>query len=196
MKKYCPPGVFCIENTTLIFLLFIIIVSAFVIYHILSNHKILHKNIKSHKHNDFHMHVPNVIHHPSNIFLNPHAPPLKNNIYHPNNSTDIRGIPINIQTQSNNSTFSQIGILNRINGKETILPLMGKSLIANRNKFQYYTMSDKNSVKLPIVSNGKSSMNEYGINELYNGDVVYVQGYDDTFKITIYENNSIQYIPF
>ena len=57
-------------------------------------------------------------------------------------------------------------------------------------------MSDKNSVKLPIVSNGKSSMNEYGINELYNGDVVYVQGYDDTFKITIYENNSIQYIPF
>ena len=96
MKKYCPPGVFCIENTTLIFLLFIIIVSAFVIYNIISNHKILHNN-KSHKHNDFHMHVPNVIHHPSNIFLNPHAPPLKNNIYHPNNTTDIRGIPINIQ---------------------------------------------------------------------------------------------------
>ena len=84
----------------------------------------------------------------------------------------------------------------QINGKETILPLMGKSLLTNRSKFQYYTMTDKNSVKLPIVSRGKSSMNEYGVDELFNGDNVYVQGYDDTFKVTIYENNNIQYIPF
>lgn len=196
MKKYCPPGVFCIENTTLIFLLFIIIVSSFVIYNILSNHKVFHKLIKNHKHDDVHIHTPNIIHHPSNIFLNPHAPPLKNNMYHPNNSSDIRGIPVNIPTQGLNTTFSQIGVLNRINGKETILPLMGKNLIANRNKFQYYTMSDKNSVKLPIIHKNKSSMNEYGVDELYSGDTIYVQGYNDTFKVTIYENNNIQYIPF
>ena len=196
MKKYCPPGVLCIENTTLIFLLIIIIVSLFVMHNILSSNKFFNKLIKNHKNNDFHIHTPNIIHHPSNIFLNPHMPPLKNNIYHPNNTSDIRGIPVNIQTQGNQTSFSQIGILNRINGKETILPLMGKSLLTNRSKFQYYTMTDKNSVKLPIVSRGKSSMNEYGVDELFNGDNVYVQGYDDTFKVTIYENNNIQYIPF
>ena len=27
----------------------------------------------------------------------------------------------------------------------------------------------------------------------YNGDTVYVKGYNDTFKITIYENNNIIY---
>ena len=31
MKKYCPPGVLCIENTTMFFLLFIIVLGGFVL---------------------------------------------------------------------------------------------------------------------------------------------------------------------
>ena len=31
--------------------------------------------------------------------------------------------------------------------------------------------------------------------EIYIGDVVYVEGYNDTFEYTIYENGSFQYIP-
>ena len=196
MKKVCPPGVFCIENTTLSFLFIIVLLSLAVLYYAAYYHKhiIIQPNNQT-----------NLPQHPSNVFLNPHHPPLKTNMYlHPNPVNhdrglpinDVRGIPINIKTQSNNHDYSQIGVLNRINGKETILPLMGKILISNRSKWQYYTISDKNHVKLPIIYKNKSSMNEYGVDELFNGDTVYVQGYNDTFKITIYENNHNQYIPY
>ena len=74
---------------------------------------------------------------------------------------------------------------------------MGRPLYTNRNKWQYYTMSDKNnSVKLPVSKNGRSATQEYGVDELYNGDVVYVEGYNDAFKVTIYDNNQPQYIPY
>ena len=46
-----------------------------------------------------------------------------------------------LKHKSNDHDYSQIGVLNRINGKETILPLMGKILISNRSKWQYYTIS-------------------------------------------------------
>ena len=70
-------------------------------------------------------------------------------------------------------------------------------MITNRNKWQYYTISNNNNlVKLPVVNKGRSCTNEYGCDELYNGDTIYVQGYNDAFKATIYENNSLKYIPY
>ena len=42
---------------------------------------------------------------------------------------------------------------------------------------------------------GKSCMQEYGCNSLSNGDVVYVEGYNDSFKVTLYENQTLRYIP-
>jgi len=106
-------------------------------------------------------------------------------------------IPINVPTQGVDTTYQQVGILSRMNGSETILPLMGRPLLTNRSKFQYYTMSDKfNAIKLPISKGGRSCTNEYGCNELFNGDNVYVEGYQDAFKVTIYENNGPKYIPY
>ena len=73
---------------------------------------------------------------------------------------------------------------------------MGRPLIANRDKWQYYSMNDKNNaVKLPISFQGKSCTNEYGCNSLNNGDSIYVEGYQDVFRVTMYENNTMQYIP-
>ena len=74
---------------------------------------------------------------------------------------------------------------------------MGKTLYSNRSKWQYYTMTDNNNiVKLPISSNGRSYIDEYGCDELSNGDTIYVEGYNDTFKVTVYDNKYFQYIPF
>jgi hypothetical protein len=39
-------------------------------------------------------------------------------------------------------------------------------------------------------------MSEYGVDEIYGGDVIYVQGYNDIFLATIYENRGISYIPY
>jgi len=205
MKKYCPPGVLCIENTTMVFLVLILLLSIFVISIVLKKVN-LNMNVfnQTQQKSNNHSHTIQtnrpgffgMFNHPSNVFLNPHSPPLKNGMYHPKNSSDPRGIPINIPTQSTNSNYGQMGVLTRENGKETILPLMGRVLMSNRSKYQYYTISDKSNVKLPIYNKNKNSMNEYGCDELFNGDKVYVEGYRDIFVVSIYENSSPRYIPY
>jgi hypothetical protein len=81
-----------------------------------------------------------------------------------------------------------------------ILPLFGRSLLNGRDKWQYYTMANSGGVafsaKLPISVTGKSCTSEYGCDSISNGDVVYVEGYNDTFRATIYENATMNYIPF
>ena len=58
-------------------------------------------------------------------------------------------------------------------------------------------MNDKNHmIKLPISKNGRSCTGEYGCDDLMNGDTVFVEGYKDTFSVTIYESNLPRYIPF
>jgi hypothetical protein len=78
-----------------------------------------------------------------------------------------------------------------------ILPLMGRKHMSGRDKWQFYTISGSGNLntKLPISVNGKSCTGEYGCDDIYNGDIVYVEGYNDTFKATIYENNQFQYLP-
>ena len=176
MARKCPPGVFCIENVSFVIIGFIIIALAYLMF--------MHHNTRS---------QPIVIKNsPPNIQLrnndlaDPYNPPLK----------PVINMPINQRTQGTQSNYGQVGILTRINGSETLLPLMGRSLLSNRDKWQFYTMSDKNnSVRLPITHNGKSCTNEYGCDNLYNGDSVYVEGYNDAFQVTMYENNSLSYIP-
>ena len=51
-------------------------------------------------------------------------------------------------------------------------------------------------IKLPISKNGKSCTGEYGCDDLFNGDSVYVEGYKDSFNVTMYENSGMRYIPF
>ena len=186
MSKKCPPGVICIENMSFLFL-FIIITLAIIIYFQFKNR--------------ISVDSPNIIvkqvikprRRQKSVLMNPYTPPLQNTRFF---SSDW-GIPINIPTQGFDTTYRQIGILTRVNGSETILPLMGRPLFANRNKWQYYTMSDKNnSVKLPVSRNGKSCTNEYGCDNLYNGDTIYVEGYNDAFKVTVYDNELPRYIPF
>lgn len=129
-----------------------------------------------------------------NILFNPMRPPLKDNAYL---DSGCCGLRINQPTQGGCFNWNQVGILTRINGQEMILPLMGKPLINNRDKWQYYTISDQNNqLKLPVVVNGKSCTSDYGCNEIYNGDLIYVEGYNDSFRATIYENNKPRYIPY
>lgn len=132
----------------------------------------------------------------NDILLNPYSPPLRDDRIF-NNDNTISRIPINQSTQSFDTTYRQIGILTRENGPETILPLMGRPLFSNRDKWNFYTMNDKNNmIKLPITFKNKSCTNDQGCDNLYNGDTVYVEGYNDLFKVTIYDNNVMKYIPY
>ncbi len=109
---------------------------------------------------------------------------------------ETKQIPINIPTSTVEENYSQVGFITRSSGDETILPLYGRYIYRRRDKQQYYTLSDKHqSVRLPVMYEGKSCMNEYGCNSLSNGDVVYVEGYNDSFKVTLYESQNLRYIP-
>lgn len=204
MPKRCPPGVICIENITIVMLVVLLgIIILFI------NYKSREITTSSHikKNNDnipismFNLSSlfarPNYSYSnmPADVLMNPYEPPLRDDRYFRMPSFG-RGIPINIPTQSIDTSYRQVGLLTRMNGAETILPLMGKPLFSNRDKWNFYTMSDKNTmVKLPVTNKGRSCTNEYGCDNLYNGDSVYVEGYNDAFKVTIYDNQVMRYLP-
>lgn len=203
MAKRCPPGAICIENCTLLFM----IIALCLLYMLFT------KNSRSqsgglcseriHVYSNQPVETPMMDRFPAamfenrDVFSDPYAPPLRDTRVFPKNSSDPRGIPINVQTQGHDSPYRQVGMLSRKDGSETMLPLMGRPLLTNRDKWQFYTMSDSNnSIKLPISQNGKSCTNEYGCDNLYNGDNVYIEGYNDAFEVTLYDNDRPNYIPY
>jgi hypothetical protein len=204
MAKTCPPGVFCIENYTFVFLIIVVTIA---IGWFLSKSKTLKG--KEQTGQSFFNVLPGgftTLSDRFNIFggdtlTDPYLPPLKDNRYFPQPQHGGYGLPINMRTQGFDTSYRQVGILTRVGAggdpKETILPVMGRPLFANRDKWQFYTMSDSNnSVKLPISLGGKHCTGEYGCDDISNADTVYVEGYNTPFKATIYENEFPRYIPF
>jgi hypothetical protein len=140
-----------------------------------------------------------------NIMMDPYAPPLRTDgyshgIYSGINGGGVttRGIPVNIETRGLQNEYTQMGIITCEHKENMILPLMGRRLITGLDKWQYYTISNTGAIntKLPIRYRGRSCSGEYGCDCLMNGDVVYVEGYQDTFKVTLYETAKFQYIPY
>jgi hypothetical protein len=200
MKK-CPPGVICVENITL-FILFSIILIIVYLIHIRcnginnTNHSPPIPPIPRH-HHEQPIFINDMVPRPD-VLLNPYTPPLRDDRYGRNQGL----VPINVSTNIGavDTTYRQVGILTpvKITNDDTstnkILALIGRPLFTNRDKWQFYTMT-KNNIKLPIFKNGKSGTSEYGCDNIYTGDKIHVEGYNDAFKATIYDNNTIQYIP-
>tara|TARA_B100001093_G_C26771157_1_gene990258 strand:- start:383 stop:994 length:612 start_codon:yes stop_codon:yes gene_type:complete len=199
----CPPGVFCIENATLVFICFIIFVLIVIVFYLNNNlPKIVKNTIINNSENEESGLYPRANYSFSNlendVLLNPYEGPVRNNnLFRGTNIISSR-IPVNIPTQSFNTDYRQIGILTRHGGnKEMILPLMGRPLITNRDKWNFYTISESNNmVKLPVTLNGKDCTNDLGCNDLYTGDIVKVAGYNDDFKVTTYQNDMPKYLPY
>ena len=203
MKK-CPPGIICIENITMVF---IIIAIGFILMYVWNqpsretpqtqNQQVVIKEETGGGWGGVGGGIymrPNVAYtnQPGDVLMNPYAPPLRDERYL---------VPINVSTNVGavDTTYRQLGMMTPLSGnnKDKILPLMGRPLFVSRDKWQYYTMSDQNnSIKLPISRNGRSCTTEYGVDKLYNGDTVYVEGYNQAFKITTYDNEVIKYLPF
>uniref|UniRef100_A0A6C0B7C2 Uncharacterized protein n=1 Tax=viral metagenome TaxID=1070528 RepID=A0A6C0B7C2_9ZZZZ len=194
MGKKCIPGIICIENMTLFLLTMIFIVVVYLYYK-----QYAHDNPSGNTYivlpNQNQNQAQNLSQ--SNTINNPYVPPVKDGTYFRSDSGDPRGLPVNIKTRAVNDSYQQMGILTRKND-ELILPLMGRQLTAGNYHWQYYTMTTTGNMntKLPISINGKSCTGEYGCDSLSNGDIVYVEGYSDTFRVTLYENSTFNYIPY
>lgn len=133
--------------------------------------------------------------------INPLLPPERS--YVANNY----GVPINIPTRGYTGGFQQVGIMYKKgvtdptaapgnNNETNILPLFGRPTQTNRDKWHYYTASDKyHSVKIPITHKDRECNSEYGCNELYDKDVVSVPPYNGEFEVQIYGYDSPRYLP-
>jgi len=203
MKK-CPPGVICIENISMGFICLIVIIFVIVaMFFIQNNSKNNDKIIIEQKNNNpgsipfLNQWLPSW---PYNNFggrdvlLDPYAAPYRDERYL---------VPINVSTNigavPESTAYRQMGIITPVfeTSKNNILPLMGRPLFTNRNKWQYYTISNQhNNVKLPIIFKGRKGLNDYGVDQIFSGDAIYVEGYDEAFRVTMYENDTIKYLPF
>lgn len=136
---------------------------------------------------------------PPDVLNNQYAQPLRDTNYIqmalPSVATNVGYV---------NTSYRQIGVLgphghsNHTNQhhNQELLILMGRPLYVNRNKWQYYVLSNqRNGVKLTIYVKGKPSTNEYGVDELYTNDLVSVQGYRTIYRVELYENDYITYVP-
>ncbi len=118
------------------------------------------------------------------------------------------GIPINVPSRGFSSGFQQVGMLykNQIaddgkvigNSSDTvIIPIFGRPLYPGSNKWNYYVTSDKYAmVKMPFTFKGKKTDDQYGVDELFDGDVITLPEYNGEFVVKIYQYDKPRYIPF
>jgi hypothetical protein len=198
----------CSSNISLLLVLLIIIGIIYIIFN--HSHYQNNETIPNHVHSPLTFLRPNYgyTNLPNDVLLDPYSAPLRDNRYMVP-THDLRGmpvathmpgvgVPINVPTRALDAEYRQVGILSRKSGiGETILPLMGRPLYTSRDKWQFYTINDNNNqVKLPMSHNGRSCTSENGCDNLYSGDVVDVEGYNEKFKVTSYDNAVMRYIPF
>jgi hypothetical protein len=101
--------------------------------------------------------------------------------------------PVNIMTRGPQGVPQQVGVLYKIFGSlNEIYPLYGRKRFPNSNTWDYYTTVGKNGnhVKVPVITKRKN------YNELGSNDVVQIAGNSAKFRVTIYEHDFPQYIPY
>lgn len=178
--KACPPGVICVESTVLVLVIFV--ATALTYYTYSEFAKINASPQQAMVHQDIIRTIPEISL-PIASYTQQIVPPPPAPVFYGNTSRI-----------SGRGSYQQVGFLS---GEGQILPLMGRPLAPGRDTWQYYTASDTGyGVQLPISKNGKSCTGEYGCQSVWNGDEVYVEGYNQLFRVTMYERNGIPYSPF
>ena len=113
-------------------------------------------------------------------------------------------IPINVQTQGFPDTFQQIGVLTAPGGtnmsaspNRTVLPLFGRKLTTNRDRWNYYTRTDgMNPVQVPLEFKRRNCDDDTGCDEIITGDAVGVPVLGQSYTANVYRYSTPRYIPF
>jgi len=114
-------------------------------------------------------------------------------IYNPPVPIDISNnniAPVYISTRGPLGQPQQMGLLYKIYGDNNdVLPLFGRKKYPNDTIYEYYTIMGQYGVKVPVITKNKKD-------ELGTNDVVFVKGQKSPYRITIYESDFPQYIPY
>ena len=137
----------------------------------------------------------------SERIINPLLPPERS-------YTNTYGTPINIPSRGPSQSYQQVGILYKEtianteqqpgnNNETSILPLFGRPTFNGSKKWNYYTSSDKHTnFKIPITKNGRKCNDDFGCDEIMNGDMIDIPSYNGKFKVDIYSYDRPSYIPY
>jgi hypothetical protein len=109
--------------------------------------------------------------------------------------------PKELPTYEDNRTsrvYQQVGILtsnDNDSNEPTILPLFSKRANNHRDRWNYYTTTDKNTMlRLPIRHDNMNCDDDIGCNEIYDGNTLYIEMYKGkTFTATIYKKQTLSY---
>lgn len=179
MEK-CPSGTICFSNYFFLFLIFILFMFSFILYK---------KNIINEKKKEQYKPI---------IQEEQYKPIIEEEQYKPIiQDKPIMQKPIIIvqppQFLTIKEEYNQIGILT---GDDKILPLYGRLTFSRSNKWLYYTGTDKfHMIKVPIHYKNRDCTHEYGCEELYDNDIVFIPAYNKEFKVSIYQLDRPRYIP-
>jgi len=98
--------------------------------------------------------------------------------------------PVNISTRGPLGTPQAIGILYKVNAPDNqVLPLFGRRRYPNGNRYDYYTIMGDYNVKVPVVTKNRNI-------ELGTNDLVFIKGIKFPYRVSLYENDFPQYIPY
>jgi len=223
--KHCPQGLICINNMHIIYISIILLLVLYFCtnQHVSNIYKYNNEEIiKRFEDSLFKKReIDNVVNKIQNInkginnyssrdiglIVNPLQPPLKRN-YHFSNPS-INRMPINIETRESGGDYQQVGILHKDSHIDTsfnkpgstddtvILGLFGKPLYKGSSNWNYYVLSHKNNLKIPLIlDNNNCTDNTNGCNEINNNDTINIDQYNGSFKVQLYKFNAPKYIPY
>jgi hypothetical protein len=112
------------------------------------------------------------------------------------NGNSIPIYPKELPKYDNNREYQQVGILTSNDASEPIiLPLFSKVANNHRDRWNYYTTTDKNTMlRLPISHENMKCDDDLGCKEIYDGNTIYIEMYKGkTFTATIYKKQSPSY---
>lgn len=113
-------------------------------------------------------------------------------------------IPVNQMTRGYPDQYQQIGVLTAPGGSETsaspsrtILPLFGRKLVTNRDRWNYYTRTDGiNPVQVPVQYKRRSCDDDLGCDEIMTGENVSVPILGQSYVANVYRYSTPRYLPF
>ena len=95
---------------------------------------------------------------------------------------------VNIRTRGPNMNFQQQGFLYKDDNSGGVLGLFGRQKYPGSSQWEYL-VGDKSldDIKIPLDNNKK---------ELSDDDEISVKGFGDGYKVQLYENEELSYIPY
>lgn len=214
----CPPGVWCLDTGLIVLALLVIALVAAVIF--IANRKDQHMMMASASAAASKKPTVVVVERSAPVQMQQPLADPRFNPASPEQSYqvggDLRnfpapggrsgGIPINEMTRPPTypDTYQQVGVLTAPGGTETsgsptrtILPLFGRKLTTNRDRWNYYTRTDGiNPVQVPLQFKRRNCDDDTGCEEITNGDSIGVPILGQSYVANVYRYSTPRYIPY